>query len=383
MPLPKRIVLISHSSKLGGAEKCLIEAANGLLQDGFSVTIILPCVDDLFYECKKQGFDTHVISFPWWVHKNDKVFTRFDQFKKLLSLVKSVIKFTKFIIQYKPNIIISNTLCNPSGAIAARLLNKKHFWFIHEFGKEDHNLIFDFGVQLSTQIISATSNKILVNSKLIKEKFKPLLPKKDIVIIRLDIPKPKTMIIGPHSLLRKMDSINLFFVGQITENKGQIDAIKAVQILIKKGHPANLTIVGDIVSEEYHSKLVKYIEYNKLSNNIVFISHNKYPFFNIQEGSIGLVCSEFEALGRVTIEYMKLGIPVIGANTSNTAYIIGENKAGLLYQIRNPNSLVENILKLHENRELRNELIYDALLYSEKNFNNILFINDIKNAIIN
>ena len=41
--------------------------------------------------------------------------------------------------------------------------------------------------------------------------------------------------------------------------------------------------------------------------------------------------SPYEAFGRVTIEYMMAGLPVIGRNGGATPEIIKENETGMLY----------------------------------------------------
>ncbi len=52
-----------------------------------------------------------------------------------------------------------------------------------------------------------------------------------------------------------------------------------------------------------------------------------------ENSDFALVCSRMEALGRVAIEAMLAGLPVIGADTGGTKELIGENEErGYLYR---------------------------------------------------
>ena len=63
---------------------------------------------------------------------------------------------------------------------------------------------------------------------------------------------------------------------------------------------------------------------------------------------IVLVCSKSEAFGRVTIEGMFSGRPVIGARSAATAELIKDGVNGLLYDPGNPGDLADKIKRLQE-----------------------------------
>ena len=51
----------------------------------------------------------------------------------------------------------------------------------------------------------------------------------------------------------------------------------------------------------------------------------------IRGADVLLMCSRYDAFGRVTVEAMKLGKPVIGAKSGGTTELISEGFNGLLY----------------------------------------------------
>ena len=82
------------------------------------------------------------------------------------------------------------------------------------------------------------------------------------------------------------------------------------------------------------------------------------------------MCSGNEAFGRVTVEAMKLGVPVIGAKSGGTLDIIIENENGLFYESGNSQHLSERLFELINNKELYNFLSKNAIRGANELYNN-------------
>ena len=141
----------------------------------------------------------------------------------------------------------------------------------------------------------------------------------------------------------KTGRIRLIIAGGISEGKGQWDAIRAVEILLKKGMDIYLNIVGDGVAL-YVNSLKKYVKQKNMNQYIVFTSYTK----NLQQmrlnSDIILVCSRMEAFGRVTAEAMMAGKIVIGSSSGGTYELIGKHEErGYLYTWNNPEELAGKI----------------------------------------
>jgi glycosyltransferase involved in cell wall biosynthesis len=83
---------------------------------------------------------------------------------------------------------------------------------------------------------------------------------------------------------------------------------------------------------------------------------------------IVLVCSRSEAFGRVTIEGMFSGRPVIGARSAATAELIKDGVNGLLYDPGNPGDLAEKIKRLQECPGLGERLGHEARAWVRRYF---------------
>jgi glycosyltransferase involved in cell wall biosynthesis len=74
------------------------------------------------------------------------------------------------------------------------------------------------------------------------------------------------------------------------------------------------------------------------------------PLARLGDADVALMCSSSEAFGRVTVEAMKLGRPVIGADAAGTAELVRDGWNGLLYPAGDPAALAVCIERLHGDR---------------------------------
>ena len=66
--------------------------------------------------------------------------------------------------------------------------------------------------------------------------------------------------------------------------------------------------------------------------------------------------TEFESFGRVVVEAMAAGVPVVGARGGGVAEIVDHGESGLLFEPNDPLDLARCVEKLSTNRELANRL---------------------------
>lgn len=131
-----------------------------------------------------------------------------------------------------------------------------------------------------------------------------------------------------------------------------MDALRAMPHILIKYPDACLRIVGE-GDALYKAELEQYIKNNGLANNVIFLGYLDNPVKLMANSDVFLMCSRNEAFGRVTIEAMTSGCPVIGANSGGTSEILDENKYGLLYEPGDSESLAERVVNVLSDNELR------------------------------
>jgi len=88
----------------------------------------------------------------------------------------------------------------------------------------------------------------------------------------------------------------------------------------------------------------------------------------VKGSDIALVCSRSEAFGRVTVEAMKLGKPVVGARGGATPELIQENFNGLLYTPGDYLDLAQKIKYLIDNPEVARQMGENGRRWAEQEF---------------
>jgi len=373
----KKVLLVSHSQKIGGAERCLAELAGGLVKKGYEVYVTLPSKGENYDMFHSLNVQILIFGYPWWLNFKNEKYTATDKLKKFRSQVYAIIRFFTVIMKVKPDMVLTNTIAMPFAAIASKISGKKHVWFIHELGEEDHGLLFDYGIGASMKLASFTSQRILVNSILVKEKFSKYISADKMDIVNYDIPMPPSSC-DEHAKYEG-NELNLYLIGQIQKGKGQLIAIKAHKQLLGKGVHSKLHILGSVSDVNYFEEIQLYIKDNNIKD-VFFHGFKEKPYLNLLPNPIGLMCSEFEALGRVTIEYMKLGVPVIANTAGQLVNIIDDGKNGLLFKKNDAIDLADKVMMLLESKDLRADIIVDAKKYANINYNSELYINGVLKA---
>lgn len=124
----------------------------------------------------------------------------------------------------------------------------------------------------------------------------------------------------------------LGIVGVIDPAKNQLAAIKAVHELVKRGKLVILNVVGSVSSQPYFETLKDYVLEHGLGDYVDFTGFCKNVGAIFKSIDITLVCSPHEAFGRVTVESMMHGVPVVAYKSAGTVEIIEHEDTGLLYR---------------------------------------------------
>ncbi|MHA1748490.1 MAG: glycosyltransferase, partial [Promethearchaeota archaeon] len=343
----------SHSSQLAGAERRLINLTNELISDyGTLCTVIIPNKGPLKEKLHRVGCATVRISYHWWCVDNRK---HLSNLPRNLNESYLTIKLSRIINDIQPEIIITNTLVIPWGAVFAYENGIPHLWMVNEFGRADHGFIFNFGLDQTVQFIEAQSDKILTCSKSVKNELFNSSDQVDVIYDSFtNLSKDISYIKPADDVFLNDEAFHLLLTGTISFGKGQLDAVRAAIELIKnRGEKIELVLIG-YPNNKYQNELITLIKNKNLENDIRILPFRDDIYPVMKSADVILLCSKFEAFGRVIVEGMLLNRPVIGTNTGGIIESIQDGKTGLLYSPGNYLELAEKIQKLMGNPKLRN-----------------------------
>ena len=155
-----------------------------------------------------------------------------------------------------------------------------------------------------------------------------------------------------------LDSDQIIFSGAMYHHRGIDILLEAVKEIVKEKPQTKLVLLGD---GPEMNQLKKIAQENKLEENVDFkgwIDRNKIPEY-LATSSIGigpLRSTEVTkyALPIKVLEYMSAGLPIIAAKNTLPEDILEEGKNGFF--INNSTELVEKIMELLNNKELRKKM---------------------------
>jgi glycosyltransferase involved in cell wall biosynthesis len=364
-----KIVFVSHSSRLGGAERVLLETIEVLRDRGIGCCVLVPTQGDLCIELSRLGVEFRVISFGLWMTRiGTPLGTRL---KSAVSIAAAVIPVANQIKRWKCGVVYSNSAAVCVGAFAARLLGLPHVWHLQEFGYEDHRLVFLFGKKSPFMIMNTLSAAWIANSNAVQAKYGRYMNLEKSKVIYYSMHRgPKAEIFSIESQLpsiRRREAFRCIIVGTLFENKGQEDAVRAVAELKKRDILVELLVVGD-GKPEYRSHLIKICAEKSIEKQVVFMGHIENPSSLLDGSDVALVCSKAEAFGRVTVEAMLAGKPVIGANGGATPELVHDGYNGLLYKAGDFAELASKIQYLHENPEVARKIGENGKQWAQEMF---------------
>ena len=166
----------------------------------------------------------------------------------------------------------------------------------------------------------------------------------------------------PNTLENNSDEVSnltekrLISIGRLSPEKGYNDLIDIFYELHKKKSDWHLDIIGDGKEKD---KLLKKIHEYKIDNYITLHGYQKPSYINslLKKSSIYLMTSFTESFGIVLIEAMNYGIPCIAFDSAEGANeIIINNFNGFLVSNRNKDDMINKIVKLIDDENLRNKM---------------------------
>ncbi len=355
--LPKgswdNLLFTSHSSDIGGAEMVLFETIQALVnrKDIFIMpTVILPGYGPLLEKMKSLPISINVVPMHGWT--NNKDVNGIVSAKTKADDTFAMGRIAKIFKEFQPRVAVTNTLALPWGAIVAKVFDVPHVWSIHEFGDLDHKLDFDYGFETSLRTINDLSDKVYANSNAVADHIKKYIDTSKLAVLPLNVNPPRLSEKSVPNVFSNMAELKLTICGRVSPSKGQLDAVKALVALRKSGYKAELAIIGS-ASEEYLKEITTYCEKNNVSQFVHILGFKENPFDYVAMGDINLTCSDNEAFGRVTVEAMLLGKPVVAANSGGSLEIIEDGKTGLLYKAHSTQDLAKKIESLTDKKKAK------------------------------
>lgn len=362
-----KVMYISHASTLGGAEQSLIDILK-YIKERICPIVILPkngAMEDILND----------INVKYYIHdypQTKNIVGNKDAKQNAYDFIRSydvALELAEIIKTQQIDLVHTNSTVVDVGALAATIAEKPHIWHFRELMEEDFNI--EYQNKTLKKYLFQNSVKCISISDCVYEKYRNTYHVESIKINNgIDSARFSQKIEN-----KKLNSKEFYVAGHVSRNKGQMDAIKAIEILVNEGYAAvKLYIVGSMTKQDKWS-LSKYINERGLAKNIQFGDFS-YSLDALRKRCLcSITTSKMEALGRVTVEAMLAGNIVIGANTGGTAEIIGQNNEhGFLYEQGNEYDLAKKMkVVMGMSEDDRIKLVMDSQKYAKEKFDAVAY----------
>jgi glycosyltransferase involved in cell wall biosynthesis len=363
------ILFLDQSGELGGAELCLADLAEFagkssavfLFQDG-------PFVE--FLRAKKIA--VHVAILP-------KIAARVDKAAGLFAYLRAIpgmglLMYRGMRIAKDFDLLYANTAkALVVGAVLAFLLRKKLCFHLHDILTADH-----FS-EMNRRLIVSLANRaqaVVANSLATAEAYRRNGGRNHLVRVipngfeisrfqaGLENPSPEPLHPVPQG---DFPIVGLF--GRITPWKGQHILIEALAEL----PDVHGLIVGEALFTDedhlYRDELRRLAIARGVEDRIHFTGFRRNILPLLRAVDLVVHCSTSpEPFGRVIVEAMLVGRPVVAARSGGAMEIVKDHQTGLLVEPSNAHALAAAIQKLLANRDLAAEMGRAAKRDAEERF---------------
>ena len=323
------ILFITHYGALYGANLSLVRLIIEL-RDNYDIIplVLLPQNGPMTDFLELNEIDYIVTDYYWWVNNDKGYFQKLLNFRKQLINFFRLDKWINLLRGRKIDIVYSNSVTVNIGYFISKRLTCPHIWQFRESMRQ-FEFVYSLGLIFSKWLLKRGADKYIVISDFLFDSYRAIIPNNRMVRIYNGVNPPAEVKAINH--IKK--NLEIVILGILCEQKNQMDALRALVILKTGGSSSiRLHLVGGH-KEEYLRKIKQFISDNQLRDQVVIHGHLNNVDTILRKANIGLMCSQEEAFGRATIEYMLYGLPVIASNSGANIELIKEGENGFIYPL--------------------------------------------------
>ena len=384
----KKILFLSHSSGLGGAQKNLLELLEGLDREKYIPFVLLPETGPLVGRMDALGVEWIIYPIPWWFSKGEQ---NFYQFRIFMSRIWGRVSFLRKLIRDKSiDLVYTNTIACIDGGVAAKLEGKPHIWHIQEILEGNTGLIPLIPNFLIQPIIGYLADMVVVPSNAVKDSWKGNRFKKKVNIIpngvdfrKFTETKNNNELGNFHEDLGIANTTKIvLLVGYFHEIKGQAEFLEAAKIVCDKYKDSVFVMVGEgLENNPYSKKLIHRSKELGVRHRIYFFGFREDIDRIINSADMLVSASWVESFSKVICEAMAASKPVIATRSGGPEDIVVEGETGFLVPKKNPSSLADAIIHLLREEIKAREMGLRGRKRVEISFRLDQYINKIERAI--
>ena len=352
---PKKVLYVSHSAQLYGAERCLLQLLSQLDQKRFHPIVVLPGDGPLVRELEQMSIPFVVIpSMRAWLSRKNRLWMFFLSIGILPFLTLSVTRLVRLIHEHSIDLIHSNSLVILDGAIAARLTGRPHVWHARELLAPETFHKFLFGPRAAVSIIRRLTDYIIAISKVTYESLVSQMRDAHGVHIMYDgvpmtsQPSSEAILEARRALGIPVDARLVGQIAQLSPAKGVEDFLLAASIVRDRIPQVVFLVVGGESQRHphYRQHLDDLIRRYSLEGHVRLTGFREDVSDILAALDVLVLASHYEPFGRVLLEGMAFGKAIVAARTGGIPEIVEDGVTGFLVPPGDSQAIAQSILKI-------------------------------------
>ena len=303
---------------LFGANRSLLDVVQGLFLLGHDVRVFCTEKWDLARQLELKNIPVFYIQYrSSAISLNNKFFIT----DYLLSFWKqvSVLEISKKLQSWLPEIVYSNNTTIDIWFKLAEHLKIPHVWHVREFWWEDYSLLYCPTKKAFLSKLNQSRLVIFISQSL-QFHYKDIINTKHTVLIN-----PITNLLQKSKIYAPSSQNFIFlFPWYIHKNKWQFIWLRSFRRISKDFKNVQLMFLWS--GPRSYVLLLKIYCFVFWIKNVKFLGYSIQPEKYFSWSNAVIVASKKEALGRVTLEAMMHGVPVIWRNTGGTLELIRDGR---------------------------------------------------------
>ncbi|MCW2544146.1 MAG: glycosyltransferase family 1 protein, partial [Frankiales bacterium] len=305
-----RVLFISHSSELLGAERSLLTSIE-YLRSSLEISILCPRSGPLVDALRRLDVSVGTQSMPWWLARRNGWPMFLSRVAQASSAHHGLMRRVESL---GPDLVYTNSLVTPTGAIVAKRLGLPHIWHVRELVTGNGSLRSPLSDSQIYTRVKAWSCAVACNSAAVQGVLNTHGIQAEI------LPNPVTVPLTGQTGPLPGRAPHLLVVGTLSEAKGQRVAIEALRYFPRDVLPT-LHLVGEGPAP-YVAELRRLASDLGLREQVTFHGFQASPGDFFLQADLVIVPSAAEAFGRTAIEALMMHKRVIGSDAGGLTELL-------------------------------------------------------------
>jgi glycosyltransferase involved in cell wall biosynthesis len=375
-----RILFVSPSNAIGGAEISLLEMAKYLHAKGHSVFVAIPQSSDSHYEALLKPFVQQFLNVPMMPWNRMHKLSWFNALKGWVKRIwisrgayfYSVPRLVYFIRKYRIDLIHTNNIMSLDGAFAAKISGIPHVQHLREITGYGPDALFPMLGQVYPKtfrrLAECLHKVIIVNSKYVACASEILYPSGK---IKLSYNLFGDDYFHEKNVERKENKIlNVGLVANVTAKwKNHSMFIELAEKIIKEQPtiPVVFSIYGKVpdVNDTYLRRLQDQIQVAQIQDYVTFKGvYDQHTMY--KEIDILFHATPREFFGRIFIEAMAHSVPVVAVRGGGADELLSDGENGFLFDIDDLGVAARQVRALCEDQLLYARIVKNGQTFARQ-----------------